>query len=156
ISVGMFIFAGIRGGTIFGVKPNSIMETALSVSSTTSVIGALCGAWYISRYDARNIKDRALDVFGMYLFFSVSCRVPGLCHLVSTFSMLVFFFSVVYNLSPSIALACCGIHGVLMTLQYSVCALVFVTHVTWDAMRRLFDRIVSLTATTIHHHSNHK
>ncbi|KIY47932.1 hypothetical protein FISHEDRAFT_30571, partial [Fistulina hepatica ATCC 64428] len=101
-SVGMFIFAGIRGDTIFSVKLNSNMEAALSVSSTMSVIGTLCGAWYISRYDARNIKDHALDIFGMYLFFSMSCQVPSLCHLVSTFSMLVFFFSVVYNLSPSI------------------------------------------------------
>ncbi|KIY42915.1 hypothetical protein FISHEDRAFT_79052 [Fistulina hepatica ATCC 64428] len=115
VDVGIF---SIGDGTIFGVIFDSITETALSVSSTTSVIGTLCGAWYISRYDARNIKDRAVDVFRTYLFFSVSCRVPGLWLLVSTSSVLVFLCIVAYNRSPRAVLACAGIFGALMTLQY--------------------------------------
>lgn len=75
----------------------------------------------------------ALDVYGKYLFFCISARIPALCMFTSAFALMTFLLSVVWTAWPTAVLVVSFMAGVLVSLQFIVygvhCAVVFVAQV---------------------------
>jgi len=95
--------------TILAISPESVFKIrsyaylAVATSSITSGLGILCTVWFLLRYpwvDIQTFIIRSRDVYGSYVFFSLSSRVPAFCTLISSASLMVFLGLVAYDIWP--------------------------------------------------------
>ncbi|TFK56350.1 hypothetical protein OE88DRAFT_1640322 [Heliocybe sulcata] len=133
--------------TVFGYTPDGIIEID-SLARQSTAAGALAAAfglaidvWLILQYnctDPRKFQTRALGVFDNYIWFCMTCRVPALCLLVSTASLLFFMCAVAFDLWPTGSLVVCFLTGFLVTSQYILWAVVRGTRVIVKAVAGLW------------------
>lgn len=114
---------------VFTLSPTSMFfindwaKNAIALSSIASGIGLSCDAWFLLRYtwiDVETFSTRALDVYGSYLFFSISARVPTICTFLSAISLTSFLALVAFSTWPEAVLVLCVFVGIVMSLQYLV------------------------------------
>ncbi|KAJ6539838.1 hypothetical protein DFH09DRAFT_69322 [Mycena vulgaris] len=104
-------------------KVDAFAQRAIAVSSIATGLGILCDAWFILRYyclQSTVFKTRAKDIYGSYLFFSLSARLPMLGALVSLAALVVFVARVAYNALPVFVAILGIIFCVVMCLQFII------------------------------------
>lgn len=119
-AVNTAVFA-LSPDTIFAV--NTYAKSAIALSSIASGVGISTDAWFLLRYnwiESTTFVTRARDVYGKYIFFSISSRVPTLCMFISSLALMAFLGIVAFNAWPQAVLAFCFLVGVVMTLQFLV------------------------------------
>ncbi|KAF9524634.1 hypothetical protein CPB83DRAFT_886178 [Crepidotus variabilis] len=119
-AVNTAVFA-LSPDTIFAV--NTYAKSAIALSSISSGVGIATDAWFLLRYnwiEPTTFITRARDVYGKYIFFSLSARVPTLCMFIASLSLMAFLGLVAFNTWPQAVLAFCFLVGVVMTLQFLV------------------------------------
>ena len=94
-----------------------------------------------------NAQRCALDVYGTYFFFCLTCRLPTLCLFLSASSLMVFLLTVAYDAWPTAVLVMSFIAGIMMSLQYLIFgfhrlinAIVWVVRWCWLGVGRLLGR----------------
>ena len=83
----------------------------------------------ISKYGYLTCKFQrnALDVYGTYLSFCVTSRIPIIFTFLSACSLMGFLVIVAASVWPTAAIVLCGLSGVACTLQY----LIYGLHSLW-------------------------
>jgi hypothetical protein len=131
VNVAMF---AITPDSNFKVKPYTY--TAVAISSAACGLGIACDVWLLVRYswvDLGTFIHRSRDVYGSHVFFSLSPRMPTLCVMTASISLLGFMGLVAYD-AGSIGVLIVGVVVFLvMTLQFTMygthrCA-VFALHI---------------------------
>lgn len=98
-------------------------KSCIALSSIASGVGLACDAWFLLRYtwiDVPTFTTRARDVYGTYLFFSISARVPMICTFIAAVSLMGFLSLVAFATWPEAVLVLCFVVGILMSLQFLV------------------------------------
>ena len=119
--------------------------TAVAISSAACGLGIACDVWFLLRYIWVDLKtfmvrstfltptpqshivasqSRSHDVYGSYVFFSLSSRVPTFCTLISSISLLLFVGLVAYDARPLGVV----VIGVLVILVMMLQFIVYGTH----------------------------
>ncbi|KAJ7087088.1 hypothetical protein C8R44DRAFT_900732 [Mycena epipterygia] len=95
--------------SIFTTDPQSLFEVdafaqkAIAASSVATSFGILCNTWFVLRYyrlESSVFMTRARDIYGSYLFFSLSARLPLAGTLFSLAALTVFIGRIAYNTFP--------------------------------------------------------
>jgi hypothetical protein len=130
ISAGLLALAAVEAA-VFGFSNNSVFRLAddavaaqiITLGSLASVLGLCSTLWMIMRYaflGSRKFRDHALDIYGTYAFFCISCRLPAILMGVSTLALTGFIVRVSWAVWPSATIGlCASVSGVAM-LQYIV------------------------------------
>ncbi|KAF8444996.1 hypothetical protein L210DRAFT_3531682 [Boletus edulis BED1] len=142
--------AGLEAG-VFGFSSaapfqiTNLAKRAIAVGSIASGIGLAIDAWFLLVYcnaTPAKFQKMALDVYGKYLFFCVSARIPALCMFTSACALMTFMLSVAWTAWPSAVLFMSFIAGVLISLQFIVyglhCIVVFIAEVARSIRRGIF------------------
>jgi hypothetical protein len=79
------------------------------------------------RYLTSKLQRNALDVYGTYLSFCVTSRIPIIFTFLSACSLMGFLVIVAASVWPTAAIVLCGLSGVACTLQY----LIYGLHSLW-------------------------
>ncbi|KAH0828139.1 hypothetical protein J3R83DRAFT_3827 [Lanmaoa asiatica] len=137
LTAGVFGFSSASFFTI-----NTFARRAIAVGSVASGIGLTIDAWFLLVYcnaTPAKFKKMALDVYGKYLFFCISARIPALCMFTSAFALMTFLLSVAWAAWPTAVLVMSFMAGLLVSLQFIVygihCAAVFIAEVTRSIRR---------------------
>ncbi|KAG1772588.1 hypothetical protein EV702DRAFT_1133410 [Suillus placidus] len=125
---------------VFGFSPSSLFsvntfaQSSIALGSVASGIGLAIDGWFLLVYSGANAKQfqkLARDVYGKYLFFCISSRLPAVCMFVSACALMVFLLSVAWSAWPTAVLVMCFIAGVLISLQFIIyglhCAVICMT-----------------------------
>ncbi|KAI9571545.1 hypothetical protein HD554DRAFT_2071470 [Boletus coccyginus] len=130
-SAGVF---GFSSGTTFTIT--NFAKGAIAVGSVASGIGLTIDAWFLLAYcntTPAKFQKMALDVYGKYLFFCISARIPAICMFTSAFALTTFLLSVAWTAWPSAVLVMSFLAGVLFSLQFIVygvhCVVVLIAEV---------------------------
>ncbi|KAG2338896.1 hypothetical protein BDR05DRAFT_992331 [Suillus weaverae] len=131
---------------VFGFSPSSLFsvntfaQSSIALGSVASGIGLAIDGWFLLVYSGANAKQfqkLARDVYGKYLFFCISSRLPAVCMFVSACALMVFLLSVAWSAWPTAVLVMCFIAGVLISLQFIIyglhCAVICMT----ESLRRV-------------------
>ncbi|KAF9227051.1 hypothetical protein BS17DRAFT_774855 [Gyrodon lividus] len=134
---------GFSSGSLFTV--DSIAKRAIAIGSIASGIGLSIDAWFLLAYSgatAAKFQKMALDVYGKYLFFCISARLPALCMFASAFALMTFLLSVAWSAWPNAVLVMSFVAGMLISLQFIVyglhCVVVFIVEVMRGIRRGVF------------------
>ncbi|KAN0091511.1 hypothetical protein V8E55_005077 [Tylopilus felleus] len=146
--------AGLNAG-VFGFSSASTFAIshfsmkAIAVGSVASGIGLVIDAWFLLVYcnaTPAKFQRMAVDVYGKYLFFCISARIPALCMFTSAFALMTFLLSVAWSAWPTAVLVMSFMAGVLVSLQFIVygvhCVVVFIAEMIRN-IRRGFMRCVA-------------
>ncbi|KAH6914864.1 hypothetical protein BKA70DRAFT_557266 [Coprinopsis sp. MPI-PUGE-AT-0042] len=96
---------------------------AIASSSMFTGLGIASTAYFVLRYSFSPLslfRTRALDVYGTYIFFSISARVPTLCMVASALSLMGFLGLVAFELWPRGVVVVSFMVGVILSLQFLV------------------------------------
>lgn len=143
---------GFSSASVFAI--NNFARRAIAVGSVASGIGLAIDAWFLLAYcnvtstkfqvsvlfasvirvESNGLtssrQKMALDVYGKYLFFCISARIPALCMFTSALALMIFLLSVAWTAWPTAVLVMSFITGLLVSLQFIVysvhCVVVFV------------------------------
>ncbi|KAG1735994.1 hypothetical protein EDB19DRAFT_1722862 [Suillus lakei] len=133
---------GFSSSSLFSV--NTFAQRAIALGSVASGIGLAIDGWFLLVYSGANAKEfqkLARDVYGKYLFFCISSRLPAVCMFVSACALMTFLLSVAWSAWPTAVLVMCFIAGVLICLQFIIyglhCAVVCMTEIIRRARRGL-------------------
>ncbi|KIM36066.1 hypothetical protein M413DRAFT_46337, partial [Hebeloma cylindrosporum] len=94
---------------MFAINPDSIFKvdsyacTAVAISSAACGLGIACNIWFLLRYswvDLGTFIYRSRDIYGSFVFFSMSSRMPTFCTLISSMSLMSFLGLVAYDARP--------------------------------------------------------
>lgn len=102
---------------------NPLSLRAIALSSTFTGLGITTLAYFILRYSLSPphlFRVRAQDVYGGYIFFALSARVPTLCMVASAMTLLAFLTVVAFEVWPVGVVVGCFLVGMLMSLQFLV------------------------------------
>ncbi|KAG9309315.1 hypothetical protein JVU11DRAFT_10803 [Chiua virens] len=148
--------AGLEAG-VFGFSSASAFmiskfaTRAIAVASVASGIGLTIDAWFLLAYcniTSTKFQKMAMDVYGTYLFFCISARIPALCMFTSACALMIFMLSVAWSAWPTAVLVMSFMAGVLVSLQFIVygihCAVVF----TADVIRHIRKGLLRCLAWT--------
>ena len=151
---------GFSSGSAFAIT--NFARRAIAVGSVASGIGLAIDAWFLLAYCNTTpakfqvspllstqpygttwpyilCQRLALDVYGKYLFFCISARIPALCMFTSAFALMTFLLSVAWTAWPTAVLVMSFMAGVLFSLQFIVygvhCLVVLITEVTRSIRR---------------------
>ena len=105
------------------VHINPLSLRAIALSSTFTGLGITSLAYFILRYSLSPphlFRVRAQDLYGSYIFFALSARVPTLCMVASAFTLLAFLAVVAFEVWPVGMVVGCFLVGLLMSLQFLV------------------------------------
>lgn len=128
---------GFSSGSLFSV--NAFARSSIALGSVASGIGIAIDGWFLLVYSGANAKKFqkfARDVYGKYLFFCISSRLPAVCMFVSACALMAFLLSVAWSAWPTAVLVMCFIAGILISLQFIVYGL----HCTVICMTEVFRR----------------
>ncbi|KAG6915177.1 hypothetical protein DXG01_012861, partial [Tephrocybe rancida] len=115
--------------SVFAIAPEAIVKvesssrSAIAASSVSAGLGIACDSWFILRYnwaDMPTFRRRAQDVYSSFFFFALSARMPALCIVISSFSLMVFMALIAFEVWPVGMLMMCFGMGLVMTLQFLV------------------------------------
>ncbi|KAJ7165130.1 hypothetical protein C8R46DRAFT_304750 [Mycena filopes] len=85
-------------------KIDGASKNAVAASSVSTALGLVSAGWFYSRYSHLQPKifmTRARDIYGSYLFFSLSSKLPMLGMLVSSLALTIFAGRIAwYTLGP--------------------------------------------------------
>lgn len=112
---------GFSSSSLFSV--NTFARSSIALGSVTSGIGIAIDGWFLLVYSGANAKKFqkfARDVYGKYLFFCISSRLPAVCMFVSACALMAFLLSVAWSAWPTAVLVMCFIAGVLISLQFII------------------------------------
>ncbi|KAH7906824.1 hypothetical protein BJ138DRAFT_1071217 [Hygrophoropsis aurantiaca] len=115
------VFGISSSGTLFGV--DGIATRSIAVGSISSGIGIAIDAWFMLAYtgaDASKFQKLALDVYGTYLFFCISARLPALCMFISACALMTFLLVVAWSAWPTAVLVMSFVAGTVVSLQFIV------------------------------------
>jgi hypothetical protein len=130
VSAGLLALAAVEAA-VFGFSNNSIFRLAddavaaqiVALGSLASVLGLCSTLWMIIRYaflGSRKFRHAALDIYGTYAFFCISCRLPAILMGLSTLSLTGFIVRVSWAVWPSATIGlCASVCGVAL-LQYII------------------------------------
>jgi hypothetical protein len=131
---------GFSSGSAFTIS--NFARKAIALGSVASGIGLTIDAWFLLAYcNATPVKFQRLatDVYGKYLFFCISARIPALCMFTSAFALMIFLLSVAWTAWPTAVLVMSFVAGVLFSLQFIVygvhCVVVLIAEVTRSIRR---------------------
>ncbi|KIJ04572.1 hypothetical protein PAXINDRAFT_141860 [Paxillus involutus ATCC 200175] len=134
---------GFSSGSLFTV--DSVAKRAIAMASIASGIGLSIDAWFLLVYsgaDSTRFQKMALDVYGKYLFFCISARLPALCMFASAFALMTFLLAVAWSAWPNAVLVMSFVAGMLISLQFIVyglhCVVVFIVEVVKGIRRGFF------------------
>jgi hypothetical protein len=128
---------GFSSSSLFSV--NTFAKSSIALGSVASGIGIAIDGWFLLVYSGANAKrfqKFARDVYGKYLFFCISSRLPAVCMFVSACSLMAFLLSVAWSAWPTAVLVMCFIAGALISLQFIIYGL----HCTIICMAEIFRR----------------
>ncbi|KAF8838514.1 hypothetical protein BDN67DRAFT_933660 [Paxillus ammoniavirescens] len=133
---------GFSSGSLFTV--DSVAKRAIAMGSIASGIGLSIDAWFLLAYsgaDSAKFQKLALDIYGKYLFFCISARLPALCMFASAFALMTFLLAVAWSAWPNAVLVMSFVAGMLISLQFIVyglhCVVVFIVEVVKGIRRGL-------------------
>ncbi|KAF8554755.1 hypothetical protein OG21DRAFT_1508501 [Imleria badia] len=142
--------AGLEAG-VFGFSSaatftvTNFARKAIAVGSVASGIGLSIDAWFLLVYcnaPPAKFQKLATDVYGKYLFFCISARIPALCLFTSAFALMTFLLSVAWTAWPTAVLVMSFMAGVLVSLQFIVygmhCVVVFIAEVIRSIRRGIW------------------
>ncbi|KAG1844315.1 hypothetical protein DFJ58DRAFT_802764, partial [Suillus subalutaceus] len=104
-------------------------RSSIALGSVASGIGIAIDGWFL-------LVNLLADVYGKYLFFCISSRLPAVCMFVSACALMAFLLSVAWSAWPTAVLVMCFIAGSLISLQFIVYGL----HCTVICMTEIFRR----------------
>jgi hypothetical protein len=130
VSAGLLALAAVEAA-VFGFSDNSIFRLAddavaaqiVALGSLASVLGLCSTLWMIIRYaflGLRKFRHAALDIYGTYAFFCISCRLPAILMGLSTLSLTGFIVRVSWAVWPSATIGLCASVCMVAMLQYIV------------------------------------
>ncbi|KAG2073999.1 hypothetical protein BDR04DRAFT_1093640 [Suillus decipiens] len=128
---------GFSSVSLFSV--NAFARSSIALGSVASGIGIAIDGWFLLVYSGANAKKFqkfARDVYGKYLFFCISSRLPAVCMFISACALMAFLLSVAWSAWPTAVLVMCFIAGILISLQFIVYGL----HCTVICMTEVFRR----------------
>jgi hypothetical protein len=91
---------------MFAINPDAIFKvnsyacTAVSISSAACGLGIACDVWFLVHYtwvDLETFARRSRDIYGSYISFALSSRMPTFCMLVASTSLVAFLGIVAYH-----------------------------------------------------------
>ncbi|KIK41245.1 hypothetical protein CY34DRAFT_68801, partial [Suillus luteus UH-Slu-Lm8-n1] len=112
---------GFSSSSLFSV--NTFAQSAIALGSVASGIGLAIDGWFLLVYSGANAKKfqkLARDLYGKYLFFCISSRLPAVCMFVSACALMAFLLSVAWSAWPTAVLVMCFIAGFLISLQFII------------------------------------
>ncbi|KAG1806104.1 uncharacterized protein BJ212DRAFT_1389562 [Suillus subaureus] len=112
---------GFSSSSLFSV--NTFARSSIALGSVASGIGIAIDGWFLLVYSGANAKKFqkfARDVYGKYLFFCISSRLPAVCMFVSACALMAFLLSVAWSAWPTAVLVMCFIAGGLISLQFII------------------------------------
>ncbi|TFY65411.1 hypothetical protein EVJ58_g2011 [Rhodofomes roseus] len=128
VAATLVALGGIDAAT-FGLAPDSIFPVdglarhVVALGAITAGLGLFHDCVLLFSYSNINgerFRTMAQDVNGSYVTFSLHCRIPFVCMLISTMSLTVFLLSVAWSEWPDAVLAMSFLSGVLFSMQYLV------------------------------------
>ncbi|KAG2747055.1 hypothetical protein P692DRAFT_20570693 [Suillus brevipes Sb2] len=129
---------GFSSSSLFPV--NAFAQSAIALGSVASGIGLAIDGWFLLVYSGANAKKfqkLARDLYGKYLFFCISSRLPAVCMFVSACALMAFLLSVAWSAWPTAVLVMCFIAGFLISLQFIIYGL----HCVVICMIEIFRRV---------------
>ncbi|KAG2135799.1 hypothetical protein DEU56DRAFT_806572 [Suillus clintonianus] len=133
---------GFSSSSLFSV--NNFAQSSIAIGSVASGIGLAIDGWFLLVYSGANAKKfqkLARDVYGKYLFFCISSRLPAVCMFVSACALMAFLIAVAWSAWPTAVLVMCFTAGILISLQFIIyglhCVVVWVTEVIRRVRRGL-------------------
>jgi len=131
---------GFSSGSTFTIS--NFARGTIAIGSVASGIGLTIDAWFLLAYcntTPAKFQKMAVDLYGKYLFFCISARIPALCMFTSAFALMIFLLSVAWTAWPTAVLVMSFVVGVLISLQFIVygvhCVVVLVAQVTRSVRR---------------------
>ncbi|KAJ7087084.1 hypothetical protein C8R44DRAFT_552517, partial [Mycena epipterygia] len=115
--------------SLFTTDPQSLFnidefaQKTIAAGSIGTSFGLVCTTWFLLRYyrlEPSVFMTRARDVYGSYLFFSLSARLPLFGTLVSLAALALFIGRVAYNTFPVFVIVLGVAFCLVMGLQYVV------------------------------------
>jgi hypothetical protein len=151
VSAGLLALAAVEAA-VFGFSNNSVFRLAddavaaqiVALGSLASVLGLCSTLWMIIRYaflGSRKFRHAALDIYGSYAFFCISCRLPAILMGLSTLSLTGFIVRVSWAVWPSATIGLCASVCAVAMLQYIVLG----AHAGFKLMSRFCAMIRKLT-----------
>jgi len=119
-----------------GFRMTGLTQQLIAVSSIFTGLGLALDAWFMLRYGMLNaaaFQRNALDLYGTYLSFSVTSRIPIIFTFFSACSLMGFLVIVSATVWPTAAIVLCGVAGVTCSLQY----LIYGLHSVWCFSQRM-------------------
>jgi hypothetical protein len=145
---------GFSSSSLFSV--NTFAQSSIALGSVASGIGLAIDGWFLLVYSGANAKKfqvslncacrnimlraaqkLARDLYGKYLFFCISSRLPAVCMFVSACALMAFLLSVAWSAWPTAVLVMCFIAGFLISLQFIIYGL----HCVVICMTEIFRRV---------------
>ncbi|OAX36532.1 hypothetical protein K503DRAFT_744218 [Rhizopogon vinicolor AM-OR11-026] len=148
---------GFSSGSLFSV--DSFARSSIAIGSVASGIGLAIDGWFLLVYGGANatkFQKHALDIYGKYLFFCISSRLPAVCMFVSACALMAFLIAVAWSAWPNAVLVMCFMAGILISLQFIVyglhCVVVCMAKAV-KAMRSGLMRCVRRPSNNVSEHS---
>ncbi|KAG2148700.1 uncharacterized protein EDB93DRAFT_1144346 [Suillus bovinus] len=143
-----YVGASVLDAAVFGFSTSSLFSVntfaqgSIALGSVASGIGLAIDGWFLLLYSGANAKKFqkfARDVYGKYLFFCISSRLPAVCMFMSACALMAFLLSVAWSARPTIVLVMCFIAGVMISLQFIIyglhCAVICMSELIRRACR---------------------
>ncbi|EGO00349.1 hypothetical protein SERLA73DRAFT_73063 [Serpula lacrymans var. lacrymans S7.3] len=137
---------GFSSGSLFSV--DSLARRAIALGSISSGIGIALDAWFLLAYSGANaskFRNMARDVYGTYMFFCISARMPALCMFASACALMVFLLCVSWSAWPTAVLVMSFLAGTIVSLQFIVYGVHCVVRSIFE-LGRAFLRVVAVVA----------
>ncbi|KAG1725260.1 uncharacterized protein EDB91DRAFT_1168896 [Suillus paluster] len=129
---------GFSSSSLFSI--NSFAQSSIALGSVASGIGLAIDGWFLLIYSGANAKKfqkLARDIYGKYLFFCISSRLPAVCMFISACALMAFLLAVAWSAWPTAVLTMCFISGILISLQFIIYGLHCVVVCMADIIRRV-------------------
>jgi hypothetical protein len=147
---------GFSSGSLFSV--DSFARHSIALGSVASGIGLAIDGWFLLIYGGASsekfqviprctyqniilivIQKHARDIYGKYLFFCISSRLPAVCMFISACALMAFLIAVAWSAWPKAVLVMCFMSGILVGLQFIIyglhCVVVCMTLVVGTVRR---------------------
>ncbi|KAJ7443918.1 hypothetical protein B0H11DRAFT_452644 [Mycena galericulata] len=107
--------------TVFNV--DSFAQKVIAASSVATGFGIICDAWFLIRYyrlPSATFMTRSQDIYGSYLFFSLSARLPLLGTIIALGALMLFIGRIAFNTVPAFVIGLGLIFIIILGLQFLV------------------------------------
>ncbi|OBZ66030.1 hypothetical protein A0H81_14009 [Grifola frondosa] len=128
VGASLLALAGIDA-TVFGISPAPVFsmdgftQTVVTIGAISAGLGVVIDAWFLVLYSGASptkFQRLAADVYGTYVFFCLTCRLPTLLMFGSALALMLFLLGVAWGAWPTAVLVMSFVAGTLVSLQYLV------------------------------------